>query len=120
MCSGKHLHVVIDLLLRHPGQVRVDRRIAEDAVNVLGFPHYALLVLLEVLKNGLLNISAHLGRQEVHDLCEVFGPLDHLVLVLGVSPDQHLDPVIDLLEIGSEHVCITLLLGDQLVLDLFS
>ena len=74
MCSGKHLQVVIYLLLRYPGQVGVDHGIAEDAVsledavNVLRLPHYALLVLLEVLKNVLLNISAHLGRQEMHDL----------------------------------------------------
>jgi hypothetical protein len=38
---------------------------------------------------------------------------------MRVLPDQHLDPVVDLLEIGSEYVCITFPLGDELVLDLF-
>lgn len=119
MCFGEYLQVVIDLLLRHPGQISFGHGIANDALNVLRPPHYALLILEEVLNDVLLNISAHLGRQEMHDLYEVLEPLHHLVLVLRVLPDQHLDPVVDLLEIGSEYVCITFPLGDELVLDLF-
>jgi len=102
MCFGKCLQVVIDLLLRHTGQVSLGHAIVHDALNVLRPPHDALLVLKEVLNDVLLDIGAHLGRQEMHDLREVLGALDHLVLVLRVLPDQHLDPVIDLLEIGSE------------------
>ena len=68
VCFGKCLQVVIDLLLRHPGQVGLGHAITHDALNVLRPPHNALLVLLEVLDDVLLDICAHLGRQEMHDL----------------------------------------------------
>ena len=45
VCFGKCLQIVIDLLLRHPGQVSLGHAIANDALNVLRPPHYALLVL---------------------------------------------------------------------------
>ena len=118
VCFVKCLQVVIDLLLRHPCQVSLGHPIVHDALNVLRPPHYALIILQEVLNDVLLDISAHLGRQEMHDLREVRRALDHLVFVLRVLPDQHLDPVLDLLEIGSEQVRITFPLGDELVLDL--
>ena len=45
VCFGKCLQVVIDLLLRHPGQVSLCHAIVHDALHVLRPPHYALLVL---------------------------------------------------------------------------
>ena len=79
MCFGKYLQIVIDLLLRHPGQVGFGHAIAVDAVNVLRSTHKALLVLLEDFYNVTLDTGAHVGRKEMHDLYEVFATLDHLL-----------------------------------------